>query len=130
MVLNHRRLAFLWLIALGGAANLVAIAANDGVMPASASALRAAGVVQTPGDFINSAPVADAHLQFLGDVFAVPSWMPISNVFSVGDVLIVLGALLAFHTIGRSRPAVAIERRISAARTARVETTAGARSTA
>ena len=66
---------------------------------------------ETPGDFINSTAVPDAHLQFLGDVFATPSWLPVHNVFSIGDLLIVLGALLAFHTICGSRLALRRERR-------------------
>jgi hypothetical protein len=105
-VIVNRHIPFLWLIALGGACNLAAIAANDGVMPASRSALEAAGLQETQGEFLNSTAVPDAHLQFLGDVFATPSWLPAANVFSIGDVLIVVGALLAFHTICGSRLAV------------------------
>ena len=73
-------------------------------MPASTSALQTAGMQQAPGEFINSTSVPDAHLQILGDIFAIPSWLPFSNVFSIGDVLLVLGALLAFHRICGSRP--------------------------
>jgi hypothetical protein len=36
----------------------------------------------------------------------VPSSFPITNVFSVGDVLILTGALLAMHCICASRIAV------------------------
>ena len=85
--------------------NFTAIFANDGVMPASASALKAAGVQETPGEFINSTSVPDAHLQFLGDVFATPSWLPVHNVYSIGDVLIVIGVLLAVHSICDSQAA-------------------------
>lgn len=105
-VIINRQIPFLWLIALGGSCNFAAIAANGGVMPASADALRAAGVIETPGEFINSTAVPDAKLQFLGDVFATPSWMHVNNVFSIGDVLIVIGALLAFHTICGSSAAL------------------------
>jgi Family of unknown function (DUF5317) len=102
-VIRNRHVPFLWLIALGGACNLAAISANGGVMPARAEALAAAGIRQDPASFINSTTVAHPHLQALGDVFAVPAGLPMSNVFSVGDVLIVLGALLALHRICGSR---------------------------
>ncbi len=80
----------------GGVLNLVAIAANDGVMPASRSALSAAGISVGHG-FENSTALNDASVAFLGDIFAVPSWLPLANVYSIGDVLIVLGAFLVIH---------------------------------
>lgn len=83
----NRHIAYLWPAALGGALNLVAITANGGVMPADRRALAAAGVHQQAGDFSNSTVVAHPHLAFLGDVFAVPASWPVSNVFSVGDVV-------------------------------------------
>jgi Family of unknown function (DUF5317) len=91
------------LIAGGAACNLVVIAANGGVMPASPSALAGAGLpVRAPG-FQNSAALADPRLGFLGDVFHIPAAWPLSNVFSVGDVLIALGILWTVHGICRSR---------------------------
>ena len=105
-VVANRRIPWLWLIALGGALNFVAIAANHGVMPADPNALAKAGLAADPGAFTNSGAVAHPHLQFLGDVFWLPSSLPVSNVFSVGDVLIVLGALLALHCVCASRLAV------------------------
>ncbi len=105
-VAANRHIAYVWLIGLGGLLNVVAIAANEGVMPADPDALRRAGLPVGGGEFENSAAVEDPRLQPLGDVFAVPESWPISNVFSVGDVLIVVGAFLAVHTICRSRLAV------------------------
>jgi hypothetical protein len=99
-------LPFAWLIALGGALNFAAIAANGGVMPASRSALATAGLEPVAGgSFANSDLVEGAHLAFLGDVFAIPAGWPGANVFSVGDVLLVTGALLALHVLCGSRPA-------------------------
>jgi uncharacterized protein DUF5317 len=103
----NRRLPFLWLAAIGGSLNLVAIAANGGVMPADPDALEAAGIEQNAGEFANSTAVAHPHLGFLGDVFAVPSSWPVSNVFSVGDVILVIAALLALHSVCGSRLAAA-----------------------
>jgi hypothetical protein len=105
-VVANRRIPWVWLVALGGALNFTAIAANGGVMPAAPHALEKAGFALDPEGFVNSGAVAHPHLQFLGDVFWVPSSFPISNVFSIGDVLILLGALLAMHCICTSRIAL------------------------
>jgi Family of unknown function (DUF5317) len=91
------------LIAVGAACNLVAIAANGGVMPASPTALAGAGLDLDASEFHNSAALADPRLAFLGDVFHIPASWPLSNVFSVGDVLIALGIVWALHRICRSR---------------------------
>ena len=99
----NRGVPYLWLAAAGGAMNLLAIAVNGGVMPADPDALATAGVEQVAGEFANSTALAHPHLAFLGDVFAVPASWPVSNVFSVGDVVIVLAALLALHTLCDSR---------------------------
>lgn len=91
------------LIAAGGASNAAAIVANGGVMPAHPAAVETAGLVHDPALFANSAPIADARLWFLGDVFAVPASWPLANVFSVGDVVLVLGALWLLHAAAGSR---------------------------
>ncbi len=91
----NRSIPGFWLIGVGAFLNLVAIGANTGVMPATLGALATAGV-SPPGEvFANSAYVENARLWFLGDVFAIPSSWPLANVFSVGDVLIALGAARA-----------------------------------
>jgi hypothetical protein len=100
---NLRELEFLWVVALGGLLNFIAIAANGGVMPASSAALASAGLDVRSGEFANSDLVENAHVAFLGDVFAIPAGWPGANVFSVGDVLIVLGAFLVLHAATGSR---------------------------
>ncbi len=102
-LLANRELTGMLAIGLGAALNLVAIVANGGVMPASAAALDAAGFGGANREFENSAVVADPHLSFLGDVFAVPEGWPLANVFSLGDVLIVLGAGAVIHSACGSR---------------------------
>jgi hypothetical protein len=86
------------LLALGGALNLVAIVANDGVMPTSAWAERAAGLEPTDV-FANSAVLAHPYLLFLGDVLPVPLPIGLSNVLSIGDLLIYAGALVLLHRV-------------------------------
>ena len=98
----NRRVPGLMIIALGGLSNFVAIAVNGGVMPASRAALAMAGLEDEPGQFASSVPVGNAKLQFLGDIFAVPASWPVHNVFSVGDVCIVVGAFVLVHKLGHS----------------------------
>jgi len=104
VVLNRRRVG-VSIAGLGLGLNLVAIAANGGFMPASRKALALAGIAYS-GDTHNNSAVIDTHthLRFLGDIFAVPSWMPAANVFSIGDLLIAAGvaALLAVSMRGPS----------------------------
>lgn len=87
----NRRLPGLAALGAGAASNGVTIAVNGGTLPARAGALRGAGLTDD-GAFANSAVLEHPRLAFLGDVFAIPAGRPLSNVFSVGDVLIVLGA--------------------------------------
>jgi hypothetical protein len=101
-VFANRRLRGVPVVALGAALNLLAIIANGGVMPASASALRIAGVAERAG-FDNSAAIAHAHLALLGDVIPVPGPWPIGNVLSVGDLIICAGALIVLHHACASR---------------------------
>ncbi len=96
MVVNHR-LPGVKLLTLGGASNLVAIVANGGVMPASAWATRVAGMSAEAGQFANSRLVEHPRLLLFGDVMAVPSSLPLSNVFSIGDVILVAGAFVLLH---------------------------------
>jgi hypothetical protein len=100
-LLNNRS-AGTWIIGLGGLCNLLAITANGGTMPATASALKASGWRPTPGHFANSAALPNPRLAPLGDVFSTPSWFPVHSVFSIGDVVIVLGVALFLHSTCRS----------------------------
>jgi len=111
-ILRNLDIRFMWLVAAGGLLNFIAIAANGGVMPASASALSAAGLDVRSGEFANSDLVHDAHVAFLGDVFAIPAGWPGANVFSVGDAVMVLGAFLVLHAATGSRLFAARERRL------------------
>jgi hypothetical protein len=90
-------------IGLGVAMNAVAIAANGGVMPASSFALDLAGRSGASGEFMNSAFVGNAKLAFFGDIFAWPDPLPLHNVFSPGDVCILVGAAILLHQVCGSR---------------------------
>jgi hypothetical protein len=106
--------AFIWanrqipgtlLIALGAGLNLAAIAANSGTMPASPWAWRTAGFATLTDGFENSNVVTSARLPWLGDVFAIPHGWPFANVFSIGDVIIVIGVGYFAHRVARSATA-------------------------
>jgi hypothetical protein len=94
-MIANRHLPGLWCIGLGAVLNGVTIAVNGGTMPARPAALRSAGIDLSPDRFVNSGAVVHPHLAFFGDVFAIPAALPLSNVFSIGDVLIVLGTGIA-----------------------------------
>jgi Family of unknown function (DUF5317) len=80
-------------VGLGMFCNLAAVLANGGHMPALRSALRAAGV-RYRGVHNNSAVAVHPHLAWLIDRWPVPAWIPMGNVYSVGDVLIAAGAVV------------------------------------
>jgi hypothetical protein len=104
-VLRNLRIPGMALIALGAASNLAAIVANGGVMPTTEAALAAAGLEPTD-EFSNSAVLEDPALAPLTDVYALPPWLPLNNVFSIGDVLIAIGIVVVI-ALGMRRGASA-----------------------
>ena len=102
-VFANRHIPGMALIALGGASNVLVIAANGGVMPADPDLIAAAAVQKTDGEFLNSAVVQNPHLTFLGDNLATPGWWPVHALVSVGDCVLVLGAPRAPARACRSR---------------------------
>jgi len=96
VLVNLRESGF-WLVGVGVVSNLIVITANHGRMPVSAADWTAAG-----GDpsFLMSG-VSDnnilagegARLTWMGDVFVLPDAIPFAAAISIGDILIVLGAI-------------------------------------
>src|SRR5450432_4577976 len=99
----NRRISGLPIVALGGALNALAIAVNGGTLPASRSALATAGIHPVAGDFNNSGVLAHPHLGWLGDVLAIPHGVPMANVFSIGDLLILVGLAYGLHHLCGTR---------------------------
>jgi Family of unknown function (DUF5317) len=90
-------------VAVGMALNLVAILANGGRMPATPEAMEAAGLSFAVKH--NSVAASDPNVLWLVDRFAAPEWVPLTNVFSVGDVVIAVGAVvLVFAATGARVP--------------------------
>jgi hypothetical protein len=107
VVLLNLRLTGLPIVLAGALSNLAAILANGGSMPASPSALAAVG--QTVGDGpTNSTVVAHPALEPLTDIFAMPAWLPLANIFSVGDVLIAIGVAVAIVAAMRAPMAASL----------------------
>jgi hypothetical protein len=94
---SNRQIPGAYLMALGAVMNVAAIAANGGTMPASEWAWHTAGFPALVGAFENSNVVHGARLWWLGDVFAIPKGWPFANVFSAGDVVIVLAVGYFVH---------------------------------
>lgn len=99
----NRHIVGAQVVALGMALNLAAILSNGGRMPATPAAMQAAGL-----DFAvkhNSVAAAEPNVPWLVDRFAAPDWVPLTNVFSVGDVVIAIGAVvLVFAATGARVP--------------------------
>ncbi len=104
------------IIILGAILNALVITANGGFMPSPTSALAEAGLLEhveieeqrkAEGDWVLSNSTVsddDTRLGFLGDVIVVPERYPFSNVYSLGDIIIAIGAAVAIITVMRSRP--------------------------
>ena len=100
----NRNVTGMPIVTLGAASNLLAIAANGGYMPADPGAMQAADKVQLTV-YSNSAILPHPALSPLTDIFAMPTWLPFANVFSVGDVLIGIGVAVTVVAAMRRRPA-------------------------
>lgn len=103
VVARNIRLRGVALVAAGLGSNLAAILANGGHMPALPRALADAGLHYDVS--MNSARMANPALAWLVDRWAAPSWIPLANVFSVGDVAIAVGGfVLALAVMGARLP--------------------------
>jgi hypothetical protein len=102
--------------ALGVGLNLLVIGANGGYMPRSTEASATVGrPVDTIADgqrLANVGILSDStRLPWLGDVLPEPQWLPLSNVLSVGDVLLMVGlAWWAFRLTGATVLSVGLPR--------------------
>jgi MFS family permease len=89
-LVRNARIPGLAIAAVGGIANLVAIIANGGRMPVDPAAARIVGHVPPTG-YTNTVEQLTANLKPLTDIIAVPPPLPFANVYSLGDVLLVVG---------------------------------------
>ena len=93
------------IVAAGMLLNLAAIVANRGTMPVRLDAMQDAGRVDAVR--ANSTALTDPSLPWLIDRWAAPDLIPFANVFSVGDVVIAVGAfVLVLAAMGVRLPGV------------------------
>lgn len=97
----NRRTIGVPVVALGMLLNVVAVSANGGHMPVRPQALAASGAAYHVHN--NSIYLTHPHLSWLIDRWAAPAWVPLGNVYSVGDVLIALGAVVVVVAAMRPR---------------------------
>lgn len=105
-VAANRHIPGMLIMAAGLLMNFAAIAANGGHMPVSSASVRYSGSISryeaSPNHVVNNSAVMDegVHLWLLTDILAVPKEVPFANVYSIGDVLLTVGAgLLCYRTI-------------------------------
>jgi len=102
----NRRLVGVPVVAVGMLLNLVAILANRGTMPVSYAAMHDAGRSEVTQ--ANSTAMSDPVLPWLVDRWAAPEWLPLANVYSVGDVVVAVGAfVIVLAAMGVGRPTAA-----------------------
>jgi hypothetical protein len=105
----NRRVVGVPVVAFGMGLNLAAILANRGTMPVIHDAMRAAG--RSDAVQANSTAMSDPSLAWLVDRWAAPEWVPLANVFSVGDVVIAVGAfVLVLASMGVRLPPLGANR--------------------
>jgi len=97
---HWRGLRGVWLVTVGGALNVLVIAANGARMPV---APESAGSLNSRGTFGQYTLMgAHTNLNFLGDWIR---FYPVPGVFSIGDVIIALGlAIVVFLAVRNPRP--------------------------
>lgn len=92
-LLRNARIPGLAIAAVGGTGNLLAIVVNGGKMPVDPAAARIAGHLPATS-YTNTVELVTANLKPLTDIIAVPPPLPFANVYSLGDVLLVVGVAI------------------------------------
>ena len=98
-ILFNRKITGIPVIGTGIFSNTLAITLNGGYMPTYVSNLESTSMEKyaesVAQGFNNSIAIADGtKLPWLCDIFHLPEWLPFSNVFSIGDVIIAAGVII------------------------------------
>lgn len=100
-VVLNRKYWQIVLMGLGMLSNFVVIAINGGYMPAKIEALRGAGSAKVAERLLEHTTFGNVvlmseqtKLNFLGDLFYLPSWVPLASAFSAGDLILAVGLIL------------------------------------
>lgn len=97
-IIRNRSNLGITVVGIGILLNSLVIFLNGGHMPTIPQNLKNTSVGQS-ADLINQGEAvhnsakmtSETLLSWLGDIFYLPSWVPLSNVFSIGDILIAVG---------------------------------------
>lgn len=102
----------IWMAA-GLLMNMAAIAANGGYMPVDPDIAKIAGHfrdVEAGGSLITNNSVAASEgvrLWILTDILPVPAVVPFANIFSIGDLLLTIGAGIFLYKVVLPHPSAA-----------------------
>ena len=111
---RNRHVSGIGLLALGLVMNLSVIVANGGFMPIFPDMVSelfpdAAATWQTGERLWLSKnvvlPPSATHLPWLADRFRLPEWVPLTTAFSLGDIVIGLGAFRLLWAMGSEKEA-------------------------
>ncbi len=95
VMMANLRLPGMPILALGAWLNMAVILANSGHMPSAPDAwMTLRGVAELPTDGFSNSVLSGpgTALAAFGDILVLPRPFPLANVFSIGDVLIGIGA--------------------------------------
>lgn len=115
---NYRQPGF-WLMGMGLVMNFLVIVLNGGMMPIRPQMVEHL-IPNAPDGFWQVGKrlgvgkdivlaVEDTHLWFLSDWFTLPAWLSYPVAFSLGDVLITVGAFLLLWSAGGREKDVSLE---------------------
>lgn len=97
----NKNLAGFPILGAGIFSNALAISLNGGYMPTYLHNLEHTSMAKyseliAKGEPFNNSMIitGNTKLPWLCDVFRLPKWLPLSNVFSIGDILIAIGICL------------------------------------
>lgn len=112
-------------ILIGALLNAIAIFSNGGYMPTNAELLDEAGRLEYVQQSEESVAAGeklthtnsvltddDTRFSFLGDIFALPDNVPLSNVYSIGDIFIAVGGGATTARTMHLRPIETTRRRV------------------
>ena len=94
VVAVNLRIPGMAVIGVGTFLNGFTITINGGTLPASPVAEEIVNFHKHGHGLDNSAALAHPHLASLGDRFVSPAFLPLRNLMSVGDLVILAGAIL------------------------------------
>lgn len=102
-ILRNVKVSGIALVGVGIFLNSLVIFVNGGYMPTLPENLKSTSIAKhaeaiSQGNTVHNSSgiTSQTLLPWLGDIFYIPSWVPFSNVFSIGDVLIGVGIFIYF----------------------------------